>query len=160
MSNDNTNSEDVAGDRPDAICSPVWISTILKGAAHLKAGMETLQGGPLDFYLEKMAGSVEYLLTRFSPFKVGDLVELTETPEISDTVSWGWLGAKHYMVAGATGRVASVDCDRSGLSYSVVMDNQTYIFEGRKHPVSTPKSFAFRERWLRLANTQPQPPPL
>jgi hypothetical protein len=116
--------------------------------------METLQGGPLDYYLEKMAGSVEYLLTRFSPFKVGDLVELTETPEISATVAWGWLGAKHYLVAGATGRVAIVDCDRSGLSYSVVMDNQTYIFEGGEHPVLRPLRFRFRERSLRLANAE------
>ncbi len=135
-----------------ATCSPAWVITIREGAALLQAGMEKLQKGPLDYYLEKAAGSVDYLLARFSPFQIGDAVALTETPEISETVAWGWLGAKHFLKEGATGRVASVDCDSLGLIYDVVMDHQTYVYRGEEKPVDRPSSFRFRERWIRQAN--------
>jgi hypothetical protein len=137
-----------------APCSPDWVQAIMDAASLIRQGMDKLDRGPMLYYLENAAGSVEYLLGRFSPFKIGDTVELIETPEITEKIAWGWLGAKHYLKAGATGRVLSVDCDRKGLFFGVEIYNQTYIYDGKESPVTKPYGFCFRERWLRLANVQ------
>lgn len=146
-----------AGCLPDLV-RPAWVGAIKDGSALIKRGMALLEGGPLEYYLEKATGTVEYLLTRFSPFKVGDAVKLTATPEINEKVAWGWQGSKHFLKEGASGVVVAVDCDRDGLIFDVVMDNQTYVYGGEEKPVSQPKSFRFRERWIRRANDQALPP--
>jgi hypothetical protein len=44
-----------------------------------------------------------------APFKVGDRVQMTVTPEITPEKSWGWMGARHFLVKGSLATVREVD---------------------------------------------------
>ena len=139
-----------------ATCAPSWVATLKEGAALVKQGLAKLEGGPLDFYMDRATGSVEYLLTRFCPFKIGDSVVLTTTPEINEHTRWGWLCAKHFLREGASGVIAAVDCDREGLIFDVLMDNQTWLQDGVEKPVDQPRLYRFREEFL--SKHQPNQP--
>lgn len=62
-----------------------------------------------------------------SPFKVGDRVVLTKTPEISETVSWGWLSAKHFLVQGATGGVVERSFRNGKFCFGIHFDDESWI---------------------------------
>ena len=57
----------------------------------------------------------------FAKFKVGDIVELTDTPVITDKVSWGWLGYKDILVEGAEAKVTEVDWYKGEFRYMLDM---------------------------------------
>lgn len=128
--------------------------TVKEAAKIIQQGMDMLRGGPLSFYLEEICGAVEYLMDRYSPIKAGDRVELIETPEISETVSWGWLSAKHFLVAGARGAVDHVECGSDGIRVYVVWDDESWIDrDGMRRPVSRPSLYCHRE--VSLKNVTP-----
>lgn len=140
-----------------AACSPDWVETIKEAANHLEKGMSLLRTGPLHYYLRKMTDSVEYLLNRCSPFKVGDLVELAETPVIDGDVAPGWMSSRHFLVEGAKATVRSVDCDGDGLYFGVCFEEETCIYNGQKRPVTSRHIYTFRERFLRKNSVLNEP---
>ena len=94
----------------------------------MKEVEELLQGGPSSFYFEKMDAYVEVLFERFAPFKKGDRIKLSKTPEITLDKSWGWMGSKHFLVKGAKGTVQAVDLDARNKKFyaEVVFDNESW----------------------------------
>jgi len=85
--------------------------------------------------------------------QVGDLVKLTKTPEITKEKSWGWLGAKHFLIEGATGRVVSRSFYNGLFMFYVQFDNESWIdFDGKVNPMSSPSNYSFSENWLAPAN--------
>jgi hypothetical protein len=127
------------------------IDRVKEGARLLQQGMNLLSEGPLSYYLEDIAGSVDYLMARFSPIKEGDRVELIDTPLIDEETAWGWMASKHFLVAGAQGVARVVECGRNGICVYVEFDDQTWIDrEGVKRPVSKPSQFMFRDDSLRV----------
>jgi hypothetical protein len=110
------------------------IDNIKEGVALIRSGMDKLARGPLDYYLLNLAACYELLLT-LAPFQPGDRVRLTKTPEISNTVSWGWLRAKHFMKAGTVARVMDVSCDGRKFSYSLRFEEDSWLdSHGVIHP--------------------------
>lgn len=99
----------------------------LREAARLiKQGMAMLDKGPLDFYLRELSGAYDFLLT-LAPLQPGTRVMLKDPPIISNDENWGWIGAKHFLVAGAKGTVRQVEADRDGFSYHVEFDDDSWI---------------------------------
>ena len=101
-----------------------------------------------DWYFAKMRAYAEGLFER-APFKPGDRVRLTATPEISSEVRWGWLGAKHFMVKGALATVREVDFSRGQFEAYLHMDDETWIdSEGVHRPVDSPSLYHFWENQI------------
>ena len=103
------------------------IAKVTRGADLLRQAMDTLNSGPLDFYLKELVAAHNLLMERFAPFKIGDKVRLTHTPVITEKVSYGWLGHKHFLVEGATGVVRDAGCGSRGFWFRVAFDEQSWI---------------------------------
>ncbi len=120
----------------------------------LQSALRAFDKGPLEFWIKKTCAQVELLFRRFSPFKPGDRVALTKTPEITGEKSWGWLGSKHFLVEGAVGVVVSIDADERGFSAMVQFDDESYIDHRTKAvcPVAEKDRhvYGFREQSLRV----------
>lgn len=131
------------------------IERVRDGFAAIKDGISLLN--PLEYYLEKLTGCYDLLIARFAPFKVGDTVELLETPVISEEECWGWLGGKHFLVKGARGEVCEVDVDGEGFTAYVAFEEDSWIesHTGRVNPRPRKdrKRYGFGERWLRNCST-------
>lgn len=85
------------------------------------------------WHWSKLRVYAEALFAR-GPFKPGDRVCLTETPEITKEKSWGWLGSKHFLVTGALGTVHSVDFYDDHFCADIYWDDESWIdFQGVKH---------------------------
>jgi hypothetical protein len=139
-----------------------FTADVREGFATLKKALDILGRGPFDFYVEKLTGCYDLLIKKYAPFKVGDRVELTETPTITKSEAWGWLSAKHFLVKGAIGKVVEVDVDGDGFTAYVQFEEDSWI-EGRTGRVNpTPSTdrgnYGFRERWLRRIITPEHPP--
>jgi len=76
----------------------------------------------LSYIIEKLEEYKEGLFS-YSKFKVGELVKLTLTPNISEKENWGWLGYKDYLVKGAIGKVADVDYYKGFFRYGLLFGN-------------------------------------
>lgn len=74
---------------------------------------------PDSFFFEKIKGYAEALFERFAPFREGDRVMLVKVPEINEKNSWGWMGAKHFLVYGAKGTVKCVDLYKGKFEASI-----------------------------------------
>ena len=89
---------------------------------------------------------------------VGTKVRLTRTPEISWTVSWGWMRAKHYLVEGAVATVETVDLWEGKFNYGLIFDDASYVNEMTKEVVALEGErrgiYIFGESWVERA---PQP---
>lgn len=73
-------------------------------------------------------------------FKVGDRVELVETPDINEKHSWGWLDAKHFLIKGAKATVNEVSYYNGQFGYAIAVDDESWIdSKGLVHPRSNKK---------------------
>jgi hypothetical protein len=109
----------------------------------------------LMYKLEKFAAAYDLLLTRYAKFHVGDRVQLGITPFINETRAPGWLGSKHFLVAGAYGTVRDVDVRDGMFYYQVVFDAESWQdSEGIKHVVEPNErhSYCFGEGYLVAAD--------
>ena len=50
----------------------------------------------LNYNIDRLKYFVKELF-KYSKFKIGDIVQLKETPEISEKVAWGWLAYKNIL---------------------------------------------------------------
>ena len=111
-------------------------------------------GSKRSYYLDKINDQIQLLFEKYAPFHVGDRVELTKTPRITQEKSWGWMGSKHFLIKGAKGTVTDVDCDRLGFSCNIVFDDETWIdsFTGEINPVEKDKRghYCFRESFVKV----------
>lgn len=83
-----------------------------------------------------------------APFKVGSRVRMTKTPVINEKEAWGWLGAKHFLVAGAIGTVQAIDFDDGHFCAWVTWDNETWhLGFDRKLHVPTPDERKWFMHW-------------
>lgn len=88
-----------------------------------------------------------------SPFKVGDLVKLNKTPEITKDKSWGWLGAKHFLVEGALAEVKSRQFYDGKFIFGLMFNDDSWIdYNGNIHYVNERYIYSFSEDWLMPAN--------
>lgn len=68
-------------------------------------------------------------------FKVGDRVELSETPYINPIDSPGWMSCKHFLVKGAKGTIRDVSYHGNEFGYSVSFDDESWLdSKGNLHP--------------------------
>jgi len=107
------------------------------------------------WHLDKLLSLAKFAMT-LCPVQVGDRIELIKTPEISKEVSWGWLGAKHFLVEGAKGTVVDIDFSdyNSPHFYAyVIFDDETWIDCSTKefHELEPGREhlYNFATRWLR-----------
>ncbi len=118
-------------------------------------GIEILNQGPLNYTLDVLAASHQLLVTKYSPYKVGDRVVLTK--EIDFMEAPGWQNHKHFLKVGALATVHTVSVyTKSGrtkedsLVFGISFDSmnpsnvftfdESYICHERdyKHPVLAP----------------------
>jgi len=113
----------------------------------------------LLYALEKYAAAYDLLLARYAKFHVDDRVQLSVTPVINETQSPGWLGSKHFLVAGACGTVRDADVRNHAFYYQVVFDAESWVdSKGVEHTIDPDRraSYCFRED--ELADAFPCPP--
>lgn len=113
--------------------------------------IETLAQGNLQHwkYVLENANSI----WKRCPHKVGDIVRLTKTPDINQETSWGWMGAKHFLVEGAIATVHSREFYDGLFRFGLCFGNETWIdMNGIKHPPDRLSIYCFSENWLKSAN--------
>jgi len=89
-------------------------------------------------------------------FKVGDCVELAETPYISESTAHGWLGSKHFLIQGAKATVRDVDFRCNEFGYAIMFDNESWKDrDGVIHPTKDKHTYFFTEGKLRAAGARP-----
>lgn len=147
MSNSPSDSVRSAGNRS----LEAWDKMLaLRDAAKSMAkAVEAVSGGTM--VEEDIRDALRMLFTRFAPFRVGDRVRLTETPEISDKVSWGWLGGKHFLVKGALATVREVNVRDDQFLVGLIFDDDSWVDrDGKRHPVAEKErgAYTFRERFI------------
>lgn len=97
-----------------------------------------------------------------APFKDGDRVRLTKTPEINVKDSWGWVHAKHFLVEGCEGTVSDVDFQDGRFVALFCPDGQTWLPEcgekkGIPQPVDRPGHYGFSESYLERVSAKAIP---
>src|SRR5258708_7658 len=69
-----------------------------------------------------------------APFQVDDRVKLNTTPEISAEKSWGWMGAKHFLIEGALATVHHREFYDGQFVFGLAFDDESWInHDGIKH---------------------------
>jgi hypothetical protein len=122
------------------------IRNISRAADLMREAQSVLGSGPLDFYLCELAASYNLLMERFAPFKVGDRVALSRTPNITSETAPGWMSCRHFLVKGATGTVKEANCGQGGFRFGIVFDDDSWIDRnGKKQPTTSPGMFMFAE---------------
>ena len=121
-----------------------------------------------DLIKEKLQQFKTFLETK-SKFKIGDRIELSETPEITAKVGWGWLDSKHFLIEGAKATIQEISYYKGQFGYSIIVDNESWLdSKGILHPRSDKKcqipgcgfthkvhTFYFREYQLRPTDHKP-----
>lgn len=128
---------------------PKTIESVMQASKLIVQAGKLLTDGGGDYNLEKLGEYARALFDRFAPFKVGDRVLLTSTPRITIEKNRGWMGAKHWLVAGIVGTVTDVDY-RNGAFYALVLwDDQTWKNSdtGEVHPLT-------REDWANFTHSE------
>lgn len=124
-----------------------------------KMKLKALQNTPFPIWeTERVAEFVAWAVAQLSPLQVGDVAELTETPEITDKIAWGWLGSKHMLVAGKRGKVLDVDWRDGAWCYLWEPFDQTWIHphDRTEQPVDRPSGYYFSGRKLnKVADAAP-----
>ena len=99
-------------------------------ASQIVSALETVRKAVADrehkWHIEKLIVYANGLFER-APFQPGDRVRLSVTPTITTDVRWGWLGAKHFLVAGALGTVHEVDFRDGHFCAGVAWDDESWI---------------------------------
>jgi hypothetical protein len=118
----------------------IAVLDLLAGTAEKLAAVQEL-----GWHVGKLREYAKGLFER-APFRVGDRVRLTKTPEITKEKAWGWLAAKHYLIKGAEGLVHEVDFHDGLFQASIFVDDETWIdSEGEKHPCTEKHLYCFWE---------------
>lgn len=115
---------------------------------------DLLAGGPFDYTLNELVSCYELLMSRFSPFKVGDRIELSKTPKITPQTAPGWMSAKCFLIKGAKGTVVYAECGSIGFRYLIEFDNESWIssHDNEVRPIIRNKGrYNFSEEWLTLS---------
>jgi len=107
----------------------------------------------LDFrpFIERLEHAEELrkgILSR-SVAKLEDRVELIKTPDINEKDSWGWMGAKHFLKAGAKGFVKELSFWDGKIRYGIIFDLDSYIFDGKLNPVERKGIYMFPESYIK-----------
>lgn len=99
----------------------------------------------LDYWIQNVSKSYISMFDRFCPYKVGDKVQLIRTPVIEK--GNGWMGAKHFLVEGATAEVRQRDFRDGKFFFYLVFDNESYLHYQTKEqlPVATHSLYTFTE---------------
>jgi hypothetical protein len=98
---------------------------------------------------EKLKQFKTFLETK-GRFKVGDRVEIANTPVITDKIAYGWQGGKHFLVKGAKGIIGTIDYYNDHFGYGVLFDDESWKdAKGVIHPVSERSHYHFKEENLR-----------
>jgi len=118
-----------------------------------------VQNSEHAWHWKKLKEYAEGLFAR-APFKVGDRVRLTVTPDINEQDSWGWMHAKHFLVKGALATVRSVDFSDGRFNALCVFDDETYLHYHTKEklPVDRPSLYHFWETKLELVSASGSTP--
>ena len=95
-----------------------------------------------------------------APFKPGDRVRLTRTPDITPEKAWGWMGSRHFLLKGAMGTVVSTDFSDGHFEAYVVFDDESWRDNsGVLHKPVSPAQYHFWETSLeRVAEEAPKEP--
>jgi len=101
-----------------------------------------------DYKLNYLIKGFREMCDRFCPYKVGDRVQLSATPEIGK--GSGWYGSKHFLVKGAAATVKSTDFNNGLFCFGLVFDDDSWVdTDGKVYPTETGKYiFIFSEKWL------------
>lgn len=67
------------------------------------------------------------LFMKQAKFSVGDRVVISKAPIITETISSGWLGGKHFLIPGAKGAVRSVDFYDGEYRYDILFDDESWF---------------------------------
>ena len=121
-----------------------------------KDQQDVLARFPASFFYEKMMGYAKALFQKYAPFRVGDRVMLTETPEITAEKSWGWLGAKHFLVRGALGTVVSVDYSDNQFIAGTNWDDDSWVDPYTKEVKNLDQKsiYVFSEKYLKVVGLE------
>jgi hypothetical protein len=88
-------------------------------------------------------------LWKTCPYQVGQMVQLNKTPEVTEEKSWGWLGAKHFLIKGAAARVATREFYDGRFVFGLHFQDESWMdYQGHKQPVSKAGLYCFSESWL------------
>lgn len=122
---------------------------VKRGIEQITEGLRTLSTGPFDYYLKSLVAGDKLIRERFSPFKVGETVELAVAPKCNN----GWSGCAHFLIEGAPGVVQEIEVTAEAvLRYMIVFERETFIYEGVERPVMHKHAFCFCENELRASN--------
>lgn len=126
------------------------------GLKQIKEGFETLQRAEPSYSMDCLLNAREQLLTRYSPFKVGDRVQLVEDVKL-DRGS-GWYHCRHFLKAGFTATVHSVSIANSGgLRFDLIFDDESWIDANgvvRPVPACNRHTMTFSENNIMLSGTK------
>lgn len=81
---------------------------------------KVMNGGPSSYYFERMIDFYDGCM-KASKFKPGDRVKLKES------VTDGWNGRNHFMIAGAKATIMEVDYYKGKYRYDIMFDKETWI---------------------------------
>jgi hypothetical protein len=112
--------------------------------------LRVLSAGWADllYALEKYAAAYDFLLAHYAKFHTDDRVRLRRTPRIDAMRAPGWLGSKHFLVAGALGTVRDVDFRQGTFYYQIVFDAESWLDQQKvEHAIEPAKraSYCFQE---------------
>ena len=127
-----------------------YLHTLIAFSKAIGIAKQELTKYPESYFFEKIEGYINVLFNKYAPFRTGDRVALTQTPDITEEKSWGWLGSKHFLIKGAKGIVKSVDYDSGrGFCAQVVFDDESWIDkEGHRQKLSSPSQYSLSEDYL------------
>lgn len=86
------------------------------------------------------------------PYQIEQRVMLVKTPEISLEKSWGWLGAKHFLVEGAGATIKFREFYKGSFVFGLHFDSDSWMdSSGTKHPIVPEKrgAYSFNEKWIK-----------
>jgi len=121
-----------------------------KTFCNLASDLENVKFSLKDIF-ESLKKAEEYragLLSR-SPLQVKDRAILIETPVINDKESWGWLGAKHFLIKGAMATVKEVDFYKGKFIFGLKFDDDSWIDQDNVvHKRDKNSLYFFSEQWV------------
>lgn len=80
--------------------------------------IRSLLEGLDQHYFDKLLEYSEALFT-FSPYKIGDVVQLVKPPEITKDYNYGWWGYREVLVGGAIGVVEQVSYRKNRFEFGI-----------------------------------------
>lgn len=93
--------------------SPEILNALSKAFNHLEQFDVLMRRGPGDYYIAKLLEYSEALLTRFSPFKIGDRTAIIEPPDCSGA----WASHERSLRVGSVGTIRDVDYGKESFIY-------------------------------------------